>query len=114
VKDDRVYLNHILSATQRVSQYTAAGRGTFLAEPMRQDAVVRNLEIIGEAVKHLSDELKAKHPGLEWRRVAGMRDKMIHEYFGVNMQLVWEAAEKDLPQLESILRSILRGLEMRG
>ncbi len=114
MKDDRVYLNHILDAVQRVSQYTAGGRETFFANPLIQDGVVRNLEIIGEAVKRVSDALKAKHPGIPWKRIAGMRDKVIHEYFGVNIELVWEVVDKDLPGFRSAIQSMLRDLEERG
>ena len=65
---------------------------------MVQDAVVRNVEIIGEAVKNLSEPLKSSHPEVPWKRLAGMRDKMIYEYFGVNLQLVWEVVERDLAE----------------
>jgi uncharacterized protein with HEPN domain len=111
VKDDRVYLAHILSSIQHIGEYSSAGKETFFATPMIQDAVVRNLEIIGEAVKHLSEPLKDRNPGIAWRRVAGMRDKMIHEYFGVNLVLVWEVVEKDLPSLQASLESIMRHFE---
>jgi len=111
VKDDRVYLTHILTAMQRVSEYAAAGKEAFFATPMIQDAVIRNLEIVGEAVKHLSEPFKGRHPSITWRRVAGMRDKMIHEYFGVNLQLVWEVVDRDLPALRASLESIMRGLD---
>jgi uncharacterized protein with HEPN domain len=91
VKANRVYLLHIRDATQRIVEYTRGGREAFLASPMTQDAVVRNLEIIGEAVKNLSESLRTGHAEIPWKRIAGMRDKVIHEYFGVNLQLVWEA-----------------------
>jgi uncharacterized protein with HEPN domain len=110
VKGDRIYLLHIRDAIQRIVEYTREGRDAFFARPMIQDAVVRNLEIIGEAVKNLTETLKADHPDIPWKRIAGMRDKMIHEYFGVNLQLVWEAVERDLPPLHSSIDSMLRQL----
>lgn len=110
MKGDRVYLLHIRDAILRVADYTTEGRAAFISRPMIQDAVVRNLEIIGEGVKKLTETLKAQHPEIAWKRIAGMRDKMIHEYFGVNLQLVWEAVERDLPQLRVAIESILRQL----
>ena len=110
MKDDRVYLHHILDAIRRILEYTAEGQAAFFSRPMIQDAVVRNLEIIGEAVKNLTEPLKANRADIAWKRIAGMRDKMIHEYFGVNLQLVWEVVERDLPQLRVALESVLRQL----
>ena len=113
MKGDRVYLLHIRDAILRVTEYTAEGRAAFISRPIIQDAVVRNLEIIGEAVKNLTEPLKAHHPEIAWKRIAGMRDKMIHEYFGVNLQLVWEAVERDLPQLRVAIESMLRQLSSK-
>jgi len=110
VKSDRIYLLHIRDSIARIAEYTREGRDDFFARPMVQDAVVRNVEIIGEAVKNLSDPLKSSHPRVPWKRIAGMRDKMIHEYFGVNLQLVWEVVEKDMPNLRSAVESILQGM----
>jgi uncharacterized protein with HEPN domain len=78
VKDDRVYLQHIRDAIGRLMTYTKEGREVFLADPQIQDAVARNLEIVGEAVKHLSEELRQRHPDIPWKRIAGMRDELIH------------------------------------
>lgn len=108
MRSDRIYLLHIWDAIQRISEYTAEGKGAFLSSPMIQDAVVRNLEIIGEAVKNLSDSLKASHGNIPWKSIAGMRDKVIHEYFGVNLELVWEAVERDLPELRVAIYSMLQ------
>ncbi len=107
MKDDRVYLRHISDAIRRVGEYTAGGKESFLATPLVQDAVVRNLEIIGEAVKKLSESAKASHPAIPWKAIAGMRDKVIHEYFGVNLKLVWEVVERDLPALQKVIQSLL-------
>jgi uncharacterized protein with HEPN domain len=107
MKDPQVYLLHIRDATERVLRYTAEGKSAFLADPKTQDAVVRNLEIIGEAVKNLPDLLKAGHPDIPWKQMAGMRDKVIHEYFGVNLQLVWEVVERELPALRQKIEMII-------
>lgn len=82
LKGDRVYLLHIRDAIQHILDYTKEGREAFLRDRRTQDAVVRNLEIVGEAVKHLGDALKSEHPEIPWKQIAGMRDRLIHEYFG--------------------------------
>jgi uncharacterized protein with HEPN domain len=71
-------------------------------------AVVRKLEIIGEAAKQIPDEIRQKHPGIPWREMAGMRDKLIHFYFGVDYQLVWRAIKERLPRIKPELQEILR------
>ncbi len=107
MKDDKIYLQHIRDAVERIVSYTTEGREAFLADTQVQDAVARNLEIIGEAVKHLSDELRAKHPDIPWKRIAGMRDEMIHEYFGVDLNIVWNVVEQHLPPLLRKVNTLL-------
>lgn len=107
MKDDRIYLQHIRDALGRIVSYTAGGRDAFLANPQAQDAVIRNLEIVGEAVKHLSSELREQHADLPWKRIAGMRDEMIHEYFGVDLQIVWNVIEQHIPALSQKVNSLL-------
>jgi uncharacterized protein with HEPN domain len=114
VKADPVYLLHIRDAIQGIVEYTRGGREAFVASSIVQDAVVRNLEIIGEAVKNLSEPLRTDHPQVPWKRIAGMRDKVVHEYFGVNLQLVWEVVERDLPQLRLGIDSILNETNRDG
>ena len=109
-KDDRVYFLHIRDAIERVAEYTTDGKDAFFADRKTQDAVVRNLEVIGEAVKHVSTELKAAHPDIPWQQIAGMRDKMIHEYFGVNLKVVWEVVARDLRELKGKILAILEDL----
>jgi uncharacterized protein with HEPN domain len=84
VKDDRFYLIHVLERIQRIESYTTGGREAFLASSMIQDAVIRNFEIIGEAAKQVSESFRLLHPGLPWRRLAGFRDVLIHNYPGVD------------------------------
>jgi uncharacterized protein with HEPN domain len=94
-EDDRIYLNHILEAIRDVQEYSSTGRDAFMGDKMRQDAVIRKLEIIGEAVKNLSDTSKQRRAEIPWRRIAGMRDRLTHDYFGVDLALVWMAVERD-------------------
>ena len=110
MKDDRVYFLHIRDAIDRTSDYTSGGKEAFFADRKTQDAVVRNLEVIGEAVKHVSAGLKAAHPDIPWQRIAGMRDKMIHDYFGVDIEKVWLTAIEDLPPLQAEVKKILAEL----
>ena len=110
MKDDRIYLLHIRDAIRHIVEYTAAGKESFFADRKTQDAVVRNLEIIGEATKRVSLSLKAAHPDIAWKPIAGMRGKLIHDYFGVNVQLVWDVLDRDLPVLYEKIISELKAL----
>lgn len=107
MKDDRVYLGHILDAIHDIEQYASVGRDAFMSDKMRQDALIRKLEVIGEAVKNLSENAKQRRPEIPWRQIAGMRDRLTHDYFGVDLALVWVAVEKDLPSLKAAVASIL-------
>ena len=99
MKDERVYLGHIRNAVNDIEQYTSVGRDAFVSERMRHDAVIRKLEIIGEAVKQLSDATKERRPEIPWKQIAGMHDRLTHDYFGVDLALVWRVVERDLPAL---------------
>jgi uncharacterized protein with HEPN domain len=110
VKDERTYLLHAIEAIEAILSYTRDGRDVFLADRKTQDAVIRNIEIIGQAVKGISDGTRALEPDVPWRQIAGMRDKLIHEYFGVDLALVWDVVEHDLPiarpRLEKLAASL--------
>ncbi|MEK6720583.1 MAG: DUF86 domain-containing protein [Chloroflexota bacterium] len=105
--DDSARLRHILDAIERVVRYTAGGRGQFMADELVQDAVMRNLEIIGEAAKALSSETTGRAPTVAWRNVSGMRDHLVHGYFGVDLDIVWNAVTEDLPGLRAAVEMLL-------
>jgi uncharacterized protein with HEPN domain len=99
VKDQRVYLLHAIDAIDSILAYTADGSDEFFKDAKTQDAVIRNVEIIGQAVKGVDQSTRALDPAIPWRQIAGMRDKLIHDYFGVDLSLVWDVVERELPVL---------------
>ena len=108
MKDDRIDLEHIRDALRDITTYTSTGRDAFFTEQMRQDATLRKLQVIGQAVKNLSEETKSHQANVPWKQIAGMRDKVIHDYFGVNLEIVWVVIEKDLPKLERAIQALLK------
>jgi hypothetical protein len=106
-RDEALYLTDIVEAIDQILAYTSAGRDVFFSDRMIQDAVVRNLEIIGEAVKGLSETTRQTHPGVPWKAIAGTRDRVIHGYFKVSLKIVWQIVEKELPMLRSQIAGLL-------
>ena len=88
MKDDRLYLGHILEAVERILLFGLDGEGRFRTDIRTQDAIIRNLQVMGEAVKKVSAETRAAHPGIPWKDIAGMRDRVVHDYFGVSLDIV--------------------------
>jgi len=107
MKSDKLYLQHILECIMKIEEYTLEGKHTFYESTMIQDAVIRNLEIIGEATKQISDTLKEQYPNIPWREMAGLRDVLIHHYFGVDLDIVWNVVEQELPELKVSLTNLL-------
>jgi len=108
MKDDQVYLNHILVALQKIELYVSKiSYEEFLSEDLVLDAVVRELEIIGEASRKVSEGFKGEHLQLPWSKMAGMRNKLIHEYFGVDRKIIWETCQTDLKDLKAIISPLV-------
>ncbi|MGH9425675.1 MAG: HepT-like ribonuclease domain-containing protein [Terriglobia bacterium] len=114
MSDATVYLKHIRDAIAKIEAYTQGGRKAFFQSTMVQDSVVRNLEIIGEAVKNLPDEVKKQNPKVPWRSITALRNVLIHEYFGVDLNIVWGVVSKRLPVLKRHVLAILsKGKRLR-
>lgn len=107
MKDDRLYLLHMLERCQRISRFIGGGRNDFMAAEETQDAVIRNIEVIGEAAKRVSAESRSQLPGLDWKRICGMRDVLIHDYIGVDLEEVWVVASTGVAELERVLKKFL-------
>lgn len=110
-KDNRVYFLHIQEEIERIREFTAEGHTAFLTTPLVQNAVVYNLTVIGEAARQVSVWLKEKHPEVPWRDIIGTRNKVVHEYFRIDLDAVWDVVQNDLPQLSQQAVTILAELE---
>lgn len=105
MKHDDVYINHILEAASELSDFIKGlNKNSFMNNKMARAAAVRQIQIVGEATKKLSDETKSKFPDVRWKDIAGMRDKVVHDYFGVDYEAVWQTATVDIPALIKILQ----------
>ena len=107
IKNDQVYLEHILEAISKIESFVnGLTKFDFDRNVLIQDAVIRNFEIIGEATKKISKQFTQKHSGIPWQDMAGMRDKLIHDYLDVDLDVIWRTIESDLPLLKEMLSKI--------
>lgn len=108
MKEDKVYLEDILDSIEKIERYVnRLSPAQFTDDSAAQDAVMRRLSIIGEAVKHLSAEIKSKQPDIPWKDIAGMRDILIHEYAGVQLERIWNTIQNDLPPLKDAVKKLI-------
>ena len=110
-KDPTVFISHILDCIEKVEQYLKGrSKEDFLNSSQLQDAVVRRVEIIGEAATHIPEGIQEEYPKVKWKEAQGMRNILIHEYFGVDLDLTWEVTKKDLPRLKEQMISLKEDL----
>jgi uncharacterized protein with HEPN domain len=107
VKDDRTYLLHIQECIIRIEEDIREGRVGFESSHMIQDAVVRNLQVLPESSKRISDGMKAAHPATNWAGIAGFRNLLVHDYFSVDLAVVWQIVVEDVPALKKVVLEIL-------
>jgi uncharacterized protein with HEPN domain len=111
-RDELVFLEDILECIEKIGAYMDdLTEKEFEENTEKQDAVIRRIEIIGEAVKNLSDETRGKYPHIRWREIAGMRDVVIHQYFGVSVGLIWRVATADIPSMKEKITDIIHEIE---
>ncbi|MCW1294633.1 MAG: DUF86 domain-containing protein [Candidatus Parvarchaeota archaeon] len=106
-KDDIEYIKHIINAIQLIKQYTKdLQKDEFTKNNEKQDAVIRELAVIGEASKNISDSFKVKNNFIEWKKLAGVRDIVVHQYFNIDLDIIWDIIKYDLPELKKKLETI--------
>jgi len=107
MKEDSVYLNHILDCIANIEEDTVQGHERFMASRTHRDAVLRNLQVMAESTQCLSDELKATQPEIEWREIAAFRNILVHDYLGIDLETIWEITQRDIPRLKRAIITIL-------
>ena len=108
MRADRDFLDDILERIELTESFTAEGREVFMASRMIQEAVIRNLEVIGEASRAVSEELRQKHPEVPWKQIAAFRNFVVHVYWDIKLERVWQIVERDLPPLKTQVEAIRR------
>jgi len=114
-KDIKVFIQDILESIELIEDYAkGVNKEDFLDKDdnlQMKDAIIRRLEIIGEAVKNIPDDFKKDYPDIPWKQISGMKDVLIHEYFGVSLERVWNTAKEDLPELKEVIVKILKDIK---
>ena len=107
MKDDRGYLNYILERIRRIEKHRRSGRRRFLGSDTIQDAVLRNLQTMAEATQRLSDEIKATQPHIRWEEISGFRNVLVHDYLGVDLEVIWGIMQHEVPELKTAIQKML-------
>ena len=107
MRDDRVYLRHILECLEAIANYSAEGRASFLSDRKTQKATLRELQELAESTQRLSSELTSRHSEVPWSAIAGFRNVLVHDYLGLSLRRVWEVVERDLPALRAAVIDML-------
>lgn len=108
MKDDKLYLIHVIECIEHIESYTEnVDKENFINTPIIQDAVIRNLQIMAESAQRLSEQAKQMQPEIDWHRIAGFRNVLVHDYLGVDLERVWNIVEKEIPVLKKSVRTML-------
>ncbi|MEW6743278.1 MAG: DUF86 domain-containing protein [Planctomycetota bacterium] len=110
MKDDRIYLDHILECMEWIFKYTVDGRDAFFGDRKTQSAILRELQTLSESAQRLSAGIRDAHPEVDWKSVIGFRNVLVHDYLGIKLDRVWEIVERDLPVLRSSIETMKREL----
>jgi uncharacterized protein with HEPN domain len=113
VKDDRLYVHHVLECIQRIDRYCQSGEEAFRQSEMVQDAVLRNLQTLAESTQRIGGRLRDLHPEVDWRAIAGFRNVLVHDYLGINLERVWEIVSVHLPVLRLQMEAIRQEADSR-
>lgn len=113
MKDDRLYLVHIIESIERIEEYTVDGEDAFCEDKKTQDAVLRNLHTLSESTQRLSDEVKQQCTDVDWRAISGFRNVIVHDYLGVSLVRVWEIIRDLIPALKIQIEQVLRKINER-
>ena len=113
MKDDRVYLRHILRCVSRIDEYVSGSPGAFASSHLVQDAVLRNLQTMAESTQRLSPALKARRSEVDWTALAGLRNVLVHAYLGVDLDQIQRAVERDMPGLKTACEELLETMKER-
>lgn len=108
MKDDKLYLIHITECIERIESYIREiTKEAFINTPLIQDAVIRNLQILAESAQRLSDQIKQTQPKIDWHRIAGFRNVLVHDYLGVDVEKIWNIVENEIPVLKNSIRAMM-------
>lgn len=108
MKNESVYLSHILDCIGRIEVDTASGREAFLESHTLQDAVLRNLQVLAESTQHLSDAIKSTQPAMNWLEISAFRNVLVHDYLGIDLEAIWNITQRDIPDLKKATLSMMK------